>query len=145
MSKKKKKKHHTKVQASSDGLEKRRRNGQKILILFGLFIVFEVIYQSVLQLETRLWPLFPVSIYVLSAIVLALFIIYFIMNKGQPRLRYAPDDFDRSIPNEQRQAMAEKYNKLKDRSKILVYFIIPLSFVLAVDYIFIFLGVGSIW
>lgn len=145
MSKKKKKKHHTKVQASSDGLEKRRRNGQKILILFGLFIVFEVIYQSVLQLEKRLWPLFPVSIYVLSAIVLVLFIIYFIMNKGQIRLRYTPDDFDRSIPNEQRQAMAEKYNKLKDRSKILVYFIIPLSFVLAVDYIFIFLGVGSIW
>lgn len=145
MSKKKKKKHHTKVQASSDGLEKRRRNGQKILILFGLFIVFEVIYQSVLQLEKRLWPLFPVSIYVLSAIVLVLFIIYFIMNKGQPRLRYTPDDFDRSIPTEQRQAMAEKYNTLKDRSKILVYFIIPLSFVLAVDYIFIFLGVGSIW
>lgn len=145
MSKKKKKKHHTKVQASSDGLEKRRRNGQKILILFGLFIVFEVIYQSVLLLEKRLWPLFPVSIYVLSAIVLVLFIIYFIMNKGQPRLRYAPDDFDESIPNEQRQAMAEKYNTLKDRSKILVYFIIPLSFVLAVDYIFIFLGVGSIW
>ena len=145
MSKKKKKKHHTRVDTRSENLEKRRKNGQKILILFGLFIVFEIIYQSVLQLEKRLWPLYPVSIYVLSAIVLVLFIIYFIMNKGQPRLRYAPDDFDESIPHEQRQALAERYNTLKDRSKILVYFIVPLSFVLAIDYIFIFLGVGSIW
>lgn len=145
MSKKKKKKHHTRVDTRSESLEKRRKNGQKILILFGLFIVFEIIYQSVLQLEKRLWPLYPVSIYVLSAIVLVLFIIYFIMNKGQPRLRYAPDDFDESIPREQRQALAERYNTLKDRSKILVYFIVPLSFVLAIDYIFIFLGVGSIW
>ena len=145
MSKKKKKKHHTRVDTRSEGLEKRRKNGQRILILFGLFIVFEIIYQSVLQLEKRLWPLYPVSIYILSAIVLALFIIYFIMNKGQPRLRYAPDDFDESIPREQRQALAEQYNTLKDRSKILVYFIVPLSFVLAIDYIFIFLGVGSIW
>lgn len=142
---KKKKKHQTKINTRSDDLEKRRKNGQKILILFGLFIVFEIIYQSVLQLEKRLWPLYPVSIYVLSAIVLVLFVIYFIMNKGQPRLRYTPDDFDESIPYEQRQALAEQYNALKDRSKILVYFIVPLSLVLAIDYIFIFLGVGSIW
>lgn len=144
---KKKKKHKTRTASDASlSLQAKRRNGQKILIMLGLFVVFELVYQLILQLEKKLWPLYPVSIYVLSSIVAVLFITFFVMNRGDsPRMRYTSDDFDKTIPLSQREEMAQRYNAQKERAKILVYFIVPLSFVLAIDFIFIFSGIGMLW
>ena len=124
-------------------LEKRRKNGKKMLNILLLFLLFEGIYQLVLQLEKRFWPLYPVSIFVLFFIVLVLFIIYFIMNRGEPNKKATPESLDCTLPYAVRAEMAEKYNKAKEKSAVLVYFIVPLSLVLGIDFIMIFVASGA--
>ena len=140
---KKKKKRNTKQAEkytdSANELQRRKRNGRKLLIIAGLFCVFELIYQGFLQLEKRYFPLFPVSIYALSCILGALFIIYLIMNRGNPREKTVPEELSPKIPYSERVELCEKYNKRKEKSRVLIYFIVALAGVLALDFIVLFL------
>ena len=147
MGKKKKKKQrvYEKNKDSSFELERRKRNGKKLLIIAGLFCVFELLYQGLLQLEKRYFPLFPVSVYVLAGILGTLFIIYLIMNRGNPKEKTTPEELSPKLPYDERVALCEKYNKRKEKSHVLIYFIVALSGVLALDFIMLFLfPVGGI-
>ncbi len=141
MGKKKKKKQRYYEQNTDNGseLERRKRNGKKLLIIAGLFCVFELLYQGLLQLEKRYFPLFPVSVYVLAGILGTLFIIYLIMNRGNPKEKTTPEELSPKIPYDERVALCEKYNKRKEKSHVLIYFIVALSGVLALDFIMLFL------
>lgn len=144
MSKKKKhKKERPEKKTSLLWTEKRRRNGKKMINILLLFVVFEVIYQVVLQLEKKFWPLYPMSVFVLFFIILVLFVIYLIMNRGEPNKKVTPEMLSPSLPHETRVIMAEKYNERKAKSAALVYFIVPLSFVLALDFIMLFVSTGA--
>lgn len=141
MGKKKKKKQrvYDKNKDSSFEFERRKRNGKKLLIIAGLFCVFELLYQGLLQLEKRYFPLFPVSVYVLAGILGTLFIIYLIMNRGNPKEKTTPEELSPKLPYDERVALCEKYNKRKEKSHVLIYFIVALSGVLALDFIMLFL------
>lgn len=139
MSKKKKKK-QKKVKDDSflNERKRRRNNGKKLLIMLGLFVLFELLYQGLLYAERVYFPLFPVSIYVLFTVLGVLFITYLIMNRGDPKSTVTPNELSSKYPYEKRVELCEKYNKRKEKSKILVYFIVPLSAVLALDFIMLF-------
>ncbi len=140
MSKKKKKKQnrYEKPQDNSE-LQRRKKNGQKLLIIFGLFCVFELLYQGLLQLEKKYFPLFPVSVYVLTGILCVIFFTYLIMNRGNPKEKVTPEELSPKIPYNERVALCEKYNKRKEKSRVLIYFIVAISAVIALDFIVLFL------
>ncbi len=148
MGKKKKKnnRYYEKKTNEANELERRRKNGKKLLVIAGLFCVFELMYQGFLQLEKKYFPLFPVSIYVLTGILGALFITYLIMNRGNPKEKTTPEELSPKIPYDERVALCEKYNKRKEKSHVLIYFIVALSGVLALDFIVLFFfPAGGLW
>ena len=106
---------------------------KKILLILLLFAVFEAMYQGALYLEKRYFPYTPVCIIVLFVIVGALLVLFMILNRGFERTNYTADSFDPSLPLEKREALAEKYNKNRERAKTVIIFFIPLAAVLAID------------
>lgn len=140
MSKKKKKKQR---KTQDDSLlkerQRRRNNGKKLIIMLVLFVIFELLYQGLLYAERKYFPLFPVSIYILSMLLGVLFIVYLIMNRGDPKSHVTPEELSSKYTYEQRVELCKKYNERKEKSKLLVYFIVPLSAVLALDFIMLFL------
>ena len=69
----------------------------------------------------------------LFVLVGALLILFMILNRGFERTHYTAGSFDASLPLEKREALAEKYNKNRERAKTVIIFFIPLSAVLALD------------
>lgn len=139
---KKKKKNPKKASAPSEQdkiIQQRKNNGKKLLVILGLFCVFELIYQGCLYLEKKYFPLFPVSVYVLFSVLGIIFIVYLIMNKGNPKEKVTPEELSAKLPYEERVALCEKYNKRKEKSRVLIYFIVALAGVLALDFIMLFL------
>lgn len=141
MSKKKKKKqrYYEKEENNTSELQRRKKNGRKLLIIAGLFCVFELLYQGLLQLEKRYFPLFPVSVYALAGILCVLFFTYLIMNRGNPREKVTPEELSPKIPYDERVRLCQKYNKRKEKSRVLIYFIVAISAVIALDFIVLFL------
>lgn len=139
MSKKKKQKYYEKEENNTAELQRRKRNGKKLLIIAGLFCVFELLYQGLLQLEKRYFPLFPVSVYILTGVLCVLFFTYLIMNRGNPKQKVTPEELSAKIPYDERVHLCRKYNERKEKSRVLIYFIVAISAVIALDFIVLFL------
>lgn len=141
MSKKKKKKqrYYEKEENNTSELQRRKKNGRKLLIIAGLFCVFELFYQGLLQLEKRYFPLFPVSVYALAGILCILFFTYLIMNRGNPKQKVIPEELSPKIPYDERVRLCRRYNERKEKSRVLIYFIVAISAVIALDFIVLFL------
>ncbi len=141
MSKKKKKKqrYYEKEENNTSELQRRKKNGKKLLVIAGLFCVFELLYQGLLQLEKRYFPLFPMSVYALTGVLCVLFFTYLIMNRGNPREKVTPEELSPKIPYDERVQLCQKYNKRKEKSRVLIYFIVAISAVIALDFIVLFL------
>ena len=137
--KKKKQKYYEKEENNTSELQRRKRNGKKLLIIAGLFCVFELLYQGLLQLEKRYFPLFPVSVYILTGVLCVLFFTYLIMNRGNPKQKVTPEELSPKIPYDERVHLCRKYNERKEKSRVLIYFIVAISAVIALDFIVLFL------
>ena len=116
-------------------------SGKKLFLIIGLFVLFEGLYQWALYLERTYFPWFPVCIVVLFAIVGVLLITFMILNRGFERTVYTPEYFDASVPYEKRKELADKYNKNRERAKIVMIFFIPLAAVLLIDFIDLYFNV----
>ena len=114
---------------------------QRFLLLLGLFIGFEAIYQVFLNLEKRYFPNTPVCILILGVIVGGLLIAVVILNRGFDNKPVTPDALDFTLSYEERVKLSEKINKNKKTAKMLMNFFIPLAFVFSLDLLDLFFDI----
>ena len=106
---------------------------QRFLLLLGLFIGFEALYQLFLYFERTYFPRTPVCMLVLGAIVGGLLIAVIILNRGFDPKPVTTDELDFTLSCEERVKRAERINKNKKTAKFLMNFFIPLAFVFSLD------------
>lgn len=116
-----------------------KKTQKKLLVLFGIFALCELVYQIALYLEEMYYPSTPVTVFVLMAVLAVLFVAYIVLVRGDAREMYSPDDLDNAIPYSERVDMCYKINRNKVKAKKLLFFIIPLALVLMLDFFNMFI------
>lgn len=111
---------------------------KKLLLLLGIFALCEILYQAALYLEKTLYPQTPFTVFVLFFILLVLFVLYIVLGRGDVKNLCTPDELDSSIPYSERVDMCERINKNKERAKKLLFIILPLTVVLMIDFVNMF-------
>ncbi len=115
-----------------------KKTQKKLLLLFGIFAVCEIAYQFALYLEKTYYPTTPATVFVLLFVLAVLFVTYIVLARGDAKELYSPDDLDKTIPYSERVDMCDRINRNKAKAKKLLFFIIPLSFVLMLDFFTMF-------
>lgn len=107
---------------------------KKILVLLGSFFAAELIYQGLLYMERMLFPRTPFMIALLSLVLGIFVIVYIIINRGFP---------DSSKSNSPTPDGREREDGIREQRKkkteFMLYVIIALSMVLAIDLVTLFL------
>lgn len=106
----------------------------KILTLMGLFLAFELLYQGLLYVEKIFFPTSPFMIVALSSVLGVFLVAYVIINRGFN----TPVRSDHPLP-EQRAREQERAAQRRKKTEFMLYIIIPLSLVLTVDLVTLFL------
>lgn len=118
-----------------------KKTQKKLLLLFGIFALCELVYQIALYFEEMYYPSTPITVFVLMAVLAVLFVAYIVLARGDAREMYSPDDLDSAIPYAKRVDMCDKINRNKVKAKKLLFFVIPLALVLMLDFFTMFVVV----
>ncbi len=110
---------------------------KKILTVMLNFTVLEIIYQLALYIENSQYTV-TLSLCGAMTVTGILFAVYIVMTKGYPEKPHTPDMLKCTIPYDERVKMCEKINIQKEKAKKLLFFIIPLLFVIMIDVIMVF-------
>ncbi len=135
---KKKKKHRKKSKAVKSAPRKRIFEGfptRKVLTLLLSFAVFMLIYQIGVYFEL----MFMLHIYCTAAG--ALIVIYSFMNRGMfslPKKEQLPCEWG----DEEKESFIAEQKARRERSSVLLYFIIPIILTVAFDMIYLLLTVN---
>ncbi len=110
---------------------------KKLLIVMLNFTVLEFIYQLALYIENSKYTITLSFCGAMTAVGI-LFAVYIVMTKGYPEKPHTPDMLKCTIPYEERVKMCEVINAQKEKAKKLLYFIIPLLFIIMIDALMVF-------
>ena len=103
---------------------------KKLYYLIGSLAGFLTLYVVCMKLELHL----PIALFYIAAS--ALFVVYFFMSYGFAKELPTKDDLNPSWSEERRIRYAEKIRIRKESSKSLIYLLVPLMAVMAIDMIY---------
>ena len=103
---------------------------RRLYYLIGSFAAIITLYTVLFRLEMRLF------IDLLYIVTSALFVVYFFMSYGFARELPTANDLNPAWSEEKRRKYAERIRLRKERSKSLIYLLVPLIAVMAFDMIF---------
>jgi len=107
-----------------------------LLLLILNFIILFAVYQVFLRLES----LVGTALYLAAAAVLI--VAYYIINRGFGRPETDPDSLPKAWSPQKKCEYIDERKAAHERAKFLLYWLLPITVVLAVDFIGLFLWDG---
>ncbi|MBQ7820868.1 MAG: hypothetical protein IJ391_01105 [Clostridia bacterium] len=133
-------KNNEKIQENTAELNRRKKNSYKLIAIIALCILFAAVYFAVIGYEAangfKNSIIMQVYAYTDAALLLAFFILNGGLSKGVP----TPEMFDNSVPREKAERTIAIITRCKKIAKPLLFFIIPLTFTLFADILFLLWG-----